>query len=288
MCYYIRRNQIGLISWLENGVSMQTTFIFTRCHLRILAASGFILPMGYFSLFSSLTSCLYLFCDKLLPKDEISCRSLYPTKCLRSPSNRTTNGDTESFPLISKHNDGQPICANLMPLEGVRAIGLFCGVVIVSSYMQQPLCQVAGSDIMGSSSVRQQPGTGSSTVWQTTVHVACRNRAALHKQSDRRHFSFTATHFAALCCAYPRASHFIDACNFIHPLVKNLKFLLFQLTRLRLIWICQTHTHTHKRKPPLTCYLLGWVPVTSGIAGKKGQLHVELKCARSGSWSKYL
>ena len=79
---------------------------------------------------------------------------------------------------------------------------------------------------------------------QQTVHVTCRNTAALHKQSDRRHFSFTATHFAALCCACPRASHFVDACNFIHPLVKNLKFLLLLLTRPRLIWIC----HTQKNK----------------------------------------
>ena len=57
-------------------------------------------PMRDFSLFSSLTSCIYLFCVKLLPKGEISCRSLCPTKCLRSPSNRATNGTEKHFPLF--------------------------------------------------------------------------------------------------------------------------------------------------------------------------------------------
>jgi hypothetical protein len=137
---------------------------------------------------------------------------------------------TEAFPLISKHKDSQPICANLMPLQVVRAIGFFSGVAIVSSYKQQPLCYVPASDIMGSRckkcSMRYRLGTDSSPVRHTRVHVACRNPAALHNQSDRRHFSFTIVHFATLCCAGPRARHFVDACNYIRPLVKNLKFLL--------------------------------------------------------------
>jgi hypothetical protein len=128
------------------------------------------------------------------------------------------------FPLFRSITiTSQPICANLVPLQVVRAIGLFCGVAIVSSYKQQPLCLVPAIDTMGSrcneSSTRWQLGTGSWTVWHTTVHVAWRNTAAMHKQSDRRHFSFTAVQFAALCCACPRVSHFLDACNCIRPLV---------------------------------------------------------------------
>jgi hypothetical protein len=135
--------------------------------------------------------------------------------------------DTEAFPLFRSIT---------IASQFARTLCLFRFFVQLASFAALRLFRLTN----GSHCVTLQPATlwdhvarnvacatnWAPTVRHTTVHMACRNTAALHKQSDRRHFSFTTVNFATLCCVCPRASHFVDACNCIRPLVKNLKFLL--------------------------------------------------------------